>query len=586
MARLLSVNVGLPRDVPWRGETVHTGVYKSPVSGPRRVRRLNIDGDGQGDLRGHGGEMRAVLVYQADSYRHWAAHFGRDDLVHGNFGENFTVEGLPDDEVCVGDRYRVGTAVFEVTQPRVTCYRVGLRLGEPRLPALLVSHGRPGFYLRVIDEGEVEAGQEIVKVADGPERMTVAEIDALLYRAPHPADRLERALRVNALSPGWQASFRALLDQARGDGARPAGNAGLSPASLTPPAWDGFRPLRVQRVVDETPYIRSLWLTDPDGTPLPAARPGQYLTLRAGEAPGTVRSYSLSGRPGAPGYRISVKREEHGRASTWLHTGVRAGDDLQAAAPRGAFVLQDLREDTLPVVFVSAGVGVTPLLAMLHALADDAEATRHPVWWLHATRNEHTHAFAGEVRRLLARLPGSRLRVFYSRPGPAARLTAGTTAGRLTAGTVARLGLPGDAQAYVCGPEPFMRDVTEALRHQGTRRIHTEIFGSDPGSTPGIADRKRPSPHSLPSSGPGPRVEFVRSQVSATWNGDHDSLLELAEACDVPTRWSCRTGVCRTCETALMSGAVDYTTEPVEQPPPSSALICCSRPARDVILDL
>ncbi len=199
-----------------------------------------------------------------------------------------------------------------------------------------------------------------------------------------------------------------------------------------------------------------------------------------------------------------MKREEHGWASTWLHTGVRAGDDLQAAAPRGAFVLQDLREDTLPVVFVSAGVGVTPLLAMLHALADDAEAPRHPVWWLHATRNEHTHAFAGEVRRLLARLPGARLRVFYSRPEPAARLTAGTTAGRLTADTVTRLGLPGDAQAYVCGPEPFMRDVTEALRHQGIRHIHTEIFGSGPGSTPGIADRKRPSPHSLPSSGPGP----------------------------------------------------------------------------------
>ncbi|MDU0302050.1 MOSC and FAD-binding oxidoreductase domain-containing protein [Streptomyces sp. PAL114] len=588
MARLLSVNVGLPRDVPWRGETVHTGVYKSPVLGPRRVRRLNIDGDGQGDLRGHGGEMRAVLVYQADSYRHWAAHLGRDDLVHGNFGENFTVEGLPDDEVCVGDRYRIGTAVFEVTQPRVTCYRVGLRMGEPRLPALLVSHGRPGFYLRVIDEGVVAAGQEIVKVADGPERMTVAEIDALLYRPPHPADRLERALRVEALSPGWQASFRALLDQARGEGARPAGNAGLSPVPVTPPAWDGFRPLRVQRVVDETPYVRSLWLTDPDGTPLPAARPGQYLTLRAGEAPGTVRSYSLSGRPGAPGYRISVKREEHGRASTWLHTGVRAGDDLQAAAPRGAFVLQDLREDTLPVVFVSAGVGVTPLLAMLHALADDADAPRHQVWWLHATRNERTHAFAGEVRRLLARLPGARLRVFYSRPEPAARLAAGTTAGRLTADTVARLGLPGDAQAYVCGPDPFMRDVTAALRHQGTdpHHIHTEIFGVGPGSTPGIADRKRPSPHSLPSSGPGPRVEFARSQVSATWNGDHDSLLELAEACDVPTRWSCRTGVCRTCETALMSGAVDYTTEPVEQPPPGSALICCSRPARDVVLDL
>lgn len=591
MARLLSVNVGLPRDVPWRGETVHTGVFKSPVSGPRRVRRLNIEGDGQGDLRGHGGEMRAVLVYQADSYRHWSAHLGRDDLVHGNFGENFTVDGLADDEVCVGDRYRIGTAVFEVTQPRVTCYRVGMRLGEPRLPALLVSHGRPGFYLRVIDEGEVEAGQEIVKVADGPERMTVAEIDALLYRPPHPADRLERALRVGALSPGWQASFRALLDQARGDGDGAAGNAGLSPVSVTRPAWDGFRPLRVERVVDETPDVRSLWLTAPDGTPLPAARPGQYLTvrtLRTDEAPGTVRSYSLSGPPGASGYRISVKREEHGSASTWLHTGVRAGDDLQAAAPRGAFVLQDLREDPRPVVLVSAGVGVTPLLAMLYALADDADASRRRVWWLHATRNGRTHAFADEVRGLLGRLPDARLRVFYSRPGPDDHLDAGTTSGRLTADAVARLGLPRDAQAYLCGPDLFMRGVTEALEHHGLDplHIHTEIFGAGPGSTPGIAARKRPSPHSLPSSGPGPRVEFARSQVSATWNGDHDSLLDLAEACDVPTRWSCRTGVCRTCETALMSGAVDYTTEPVEQPPPSSALICCSRPDGDVVLDL
>ncbi|MFD3891318.1 MOSC domain-containing protein [Streptomyces cellulosae] len=589
MARLLSVNVGLPRDVPWRGETVHTGVFKSPVSGPRRVRRLNIEGDGQGDLHGHGGEMRAVLVYQADSYRHWAVHLGRDDLVHGNFGENFTVDGLADDEVCVGDRYRIGTAVFEVTQPRVTCYRVGMRLGEPRLPALLVSHGRPGFYLRVIDEGDVEAGQEIVKVADGPERMTVAEIDALLYRPPHPADRLERALRVDALSPGWQASFRALLDQARDEGGGAVGNAGLSPVSVTRPAWDGFRPLRVERVVDETPDVRSLWLTAPDGTPLPAARPGQYLTVRTprtDEAPGTVRSYSLSGPPGAPGYRISVKREEHGRASTWLHTGVRAGDGLQAAAPRGAFVLQDLREDPRPVVLVSAGVGVTPLLAMLYALADDA--SRRQVWWLHATRNGRTHAFAGEICGLLSRIPDARLRVFYSRPGPEDHLDAGTTSGRLTADAVAELGLPHDAQAYLCGPDLFMRGITEALQHNGVDplHIHTEIFGATPGSTPGIAVRERPGPHSLPSSGPGPRVEFARSQVSATWNGDHDSLLELAEACDVPTRWSCRTGVCRTCETALMSGAVDYTAEPVEQPPPSSALICCSRPDGDVVLDL
>src|SRR6516165_3620629 len=191
---LLSVNVGLPKDVTWHGRTVRTAVWKKPVAGPRIVRRLNIDG----------GEHRAVFVYQIGSYRYWQARLGRDDFTFGQFGENFTVDGLADDEVCIGDRYRIGRALFEVTQPRVTCYRVGIRMEEPQMAALLVSHHRPGFYLRVLEEGEVGAGDEITKVADGPERITVAAIDALLY-LPNPSrEQLERSLRVPALSLGWK----------------------------------------------------------------------------------------------------------------------------------------------------------------------------------------------------------------------------------------------------------------------------------------------------------------------------------------------------------------------------------------------
>src|SRR5690242_7771927 len=272
MARLLSVNVGMPKDVQWRGRTVFTGVFKDPVEGPQRVRRLNIDGDGQGDVAGHGGEQRAVFVYQSESYRYWERELGRGDFVYGQFGENFTVEGLGDDEVCIGDRYRIGTAVFEVTQPRVTCYRVGLRMNDPRMPALLVSHRRPGFYFRVLEEGEVEAGDGIVKLAAGPEQMTVAEADALLYLPGHPRQQLLRALRIPALSPGWQASFKALLEA---DG---SGNAGLSVTS-PPPAWPGFRPLTVTAITRETESVISIRLEDPDGAAVPAARPGQYLTV-------------------------------------------------------------------------------------------------------------------------------------------------------------------------------------------------------------------------------------------------------------------------------------------------------------------
>ncbi|MBM9510097.1 MOSC and FAD-binding oxidoreductase domain-containing protein [Actinacidiphila acididurans] len=591
MATLTSVNVGLPKDVPWQGRTVRTGVWKAPVTGPRMARRLNIDGDGQGDLAGHGGEMRAVLVYQLDSYRHWARELDRDDLRPGHFGENFTVDGLPDDEVCVGDRYRIGGAVFEVTQPRVTCYRVGLRLGVPAMAALLVAHRRPGFYLRVIEEGEVAAGQEIVKVADGPEGMTVEEIDAVLYLPGRTREQVERALRIPALSPGWQASMRALLDQPDGGSATGAGNAGLTGATAPPPAWPGFRPLTVTQVRPESGSVLSLTLAAPDGAALPPPLPGQFVTLRIRPADGAaplVRSYSLSGEPDAGTYRISVKREPHGVASGYLHARARAGDEVETAAPRGTFCLSGGAE---PVVLLSSGVGATPVLAMLHALA--RSGADREVWWLYGARDGTEHPFAAESRDLLAALPRTRSRVFYSRPGPGDRAGEDyTDAGRLTPARIGGLGLPADAHAYLCGPRAFMDDSTAALVDAGLdpSRIHTELFGAAAGLTPGIAAAGGRAPHQPAGEpGTGPEVTFARSGLTVRWPAGCASLLELAEACDVPVRWSCRTGVCHTCELPLLAGAVAYSPDPVEPPAAGNALICCSRPADDVesvVLDL
>src|SRR5262249_5725112 len=324
MAHLLSVNVGLPRDISWRGKTVHTAVWKEPVQGRRMVRRLNIVGDGQGDLAGHGGEHRAVFVYQIDSYSYWQKQLGRSDFVHGQFGENFTVDGLSDQTVCIGDRYRIGGALFEVTQPRVTCYRVGIRMNEPQMAALLVAHGRPGFYFRVLEEGEVEAGDEIVQVATDPECMTVFEITALLYMPEHPRSQLERALRIPALSAGWRASFQALIEQKQ-SGAATTGNAGLALASGPTPAWRGFRPLRVSRKERESRNVISLALEPIDGRPLPAELPGQFVALRlrpAPDAPALMRSYSLSGESRSGHYRVSVKREAHGAAGAFIHDKV------------------------------------------------------------------------------------------------------------------------------------------------------------------------------------------------------------------------------------------------------------------------
>ena len=404
MPRLVSVNVGLPRDVAWQGRTVHTAVWKAPVTGRRHVGRLDVDGDAQGDLEGHGGEQRAVLVYQVESYRYWERELGRGPWNPGQFGENFTAEGLSDDEVCIGDRYRIGGALFEVTQPRVTCFRVGMRMEEPRMAALLVAHRRPGFYLRVIQEGEVGAGDEILRVARGPEEMTVAEIDALLYLPGHPRDRLERALRIPALSVGWQESFRALLAQERAGGP-PAGNAGLAPEAAPAPAWKGFRTMRVAKRVQESASILSLTLEGVDGLPLALPAPGQFVVVRVCPSPGAppvLRSYSLSDLPGMDHYRVSVKRETKGVASGYIFDRVHNGDTLDVSAPRGSFTL---RPEGDAVVLASAGVGATPVLAMLHALA----ASRSPRRILLA------------VRRARWRRPSLCQRVAGTPPGSAER---------------------------------------------------------------------------------------------------------------------------------------------------------------------
>ena len=580
---LLSVNVGMPQDVTWRGRTVHTAVWKNPVAGPRLVRRLNIEGDGQGDLAGHGGEQRAVFVYQIESYRYWQEQLGRDDFGYGQFGENFTVQGLADDQVCIGDRYRIGAAVFEVTQPRVTCFRVGIRMDDPRMPALLVSQHRPGFYFRVLTEGAVEAGQEIVKLASGPEGMTVAEMDALLYLPGHPRQQVLRALRIPALSGGWKASFQEMLDQA----GEAAGNAGLTEAS-PPPAWPGFRPLAVTRISRESETVVSVHLADPGGGSVPAALPGQFLTLRLHPDPAErplLRSYSLSGPPGARDYRISIKREEHGAGSQFLHTRVRTGDLLEAAAPRGTFIL---RPGQAPVLLISAGVGATPVLAMLHALA--AARSGRDIWWLHGARRRADEPFAAESRALLAALPSAHRHVCYSSPDPGdIQGRDYDTAGRLSAPVLAALDLPRNADAYLCGPPAFMADVSAALAAAGIQaaRIHTEVFGAGPAQTPGIAPAAARRPHPPAGQpGSGPLVAFARSDLTARWDPGYASLLEFAEACDVPVRWSCRTGVCHTCETTVMSGTVRYAPAPVDDPAEGSVLICCSQPRDDLVLDL
>ena len=584
MGRLVSVNVGLPRDVAWRAEMVRTAIWKQAVRDRRMVRRLNVAGDGQGDLAGHGGEHRAVMVYQTDSYRYWESHLGRSDFIFGQFGENFTVDGLSDDQVCIGDRYRIGGALFEVTQPRVTCYRVGIRMDEPAMAALLVSHHRPGFYLRVLEEGDVGAGDEIMKVGDGPERITVADIDALLYLPSRSHDQLESSLRIPALSPGWKSSLQALLNQ----GDSEAGNPGLTASSGPPPAWRGFRSMRVTKVDRESSSVISLSFEQLDGSPLPAALPGQFLVLRlrlTPDGPPLLRNYSMSGAPGAKAYRVSVKHEVNGAVSSFLHDRVNAGHVLEVSAPRGTFTL---RPGDAPVVLISAGIGATPLLAMLHALA--SVASPREVWWLYGARNRTEHPFAKESRELLKALVRGQSHIVYSKPEPEDQLGLDyDSVGHLNAPLLDRLGLDRNADFYLCGPPSFLRSFAMGLRTWGadSTQVHAEVFGPEEPMQSGITSSSRLAPHlPLGIPGLGPQISFTRSGLTVPWDSRFPSLLELAEACDVPVKWSCRTGVCHTCECALIGGAVNYQPAPLEPPAEGNLLICCSQPSSNIEIDL
>lgn len=586
MARLLSVNVGLPKEVSWSGRTVWTGIWKVPVEGRRIARRFNIEGDGQGDLIGHGGEQRAVLVYQMDSYRYWEAQLRRGDFTFGQFGENFTVEGLPDNEVCIGDRYRIGNALFEVSQPRVTCYRVGIRMREPRMAALLVSSLRPGFYFRVIEEGDVGAGDEITKAASGPEGMTISQINGLLYLPGHPRAKLEQALRMPALSIGWQGSFRALLEREMHH--QPGGgNPGLAPETGPQPAWPGFRNLELTQKHRESDNVVSLVLAPRHGDALAMPQPGQFIVLRVRPGPNVtplLRSYSLLDLPSTRSYRIGVKREPHGIASAYLHDQVRVGDSLEVSAPRGNFILRPGEE---PVVLLSAGIGVTPVLSMLHALA--ASRSSRNVRWIYGARNGAHHPFSAEMRQMFPLLPNLDADILYSQPDANDRPGLDYDQfGHVTMQLLEARDVPRNAQFYLCGPAGFLRDLRTGLLRYGVPadHIHAEVFGSGEFGTPGLINEHYRPPHSLDTIAGSPLISFARSGVAAGWNGSYRTLLEVAEACDVPVQWSCRTGVCHRCEVGLVAGTVKYDPEPLEPPAEGNLLTCCAQPTSDVVIDL
>jgi ferredoxin-NADP reductase/MOSC domain-containing protein YiiM len=579
---LRSVNVSMPKDIVHNGKTVTTGIFKEPVEGRVTLRRLNLDGDGQADLWGHGGAFRAVYAYSFENYAYWARELGRDDFTVGQFGENFTVEGMLEDDVHVGDVFRVGSALVEVSQPRVPCYKLAIKMGIEGFQNQFLASGRMGFYFRVLEEGEVGAGDTIQLVKRDPRAMTVREINELLYFDKENLKGTAKALDIPALSHGWKGSFEERLAKA------------AAPAETR----EGYCIFVVDRKEPESETITSFYLVPEDGAALPRFLPGQFLSFELsipGQPKPVIRTYSLSDSPNADYYRVSIKREPApagrpdltpGLSSNYFHDQVGVGTTLRVGAPRGKFHLDPDGERA--VVLLSGGVGLTPMISMMNAIVQSG--TRRPVWFIHGARNGREHAMGAHVRRLAEANDSVHAHIRYSQP------EAGDiegrdydSRGRVDIALLKQVLPFDDYEFYLCGPTPFMRSLYCGLLSLDVseERVHYEFFG--PASVL-KEDAKPTGPARVPTAeaelAGGIKVTFARSGVTAGWDPACESILDLAERHGLSPDYSCRSGICHTCMCALVEGEVEYLEEPLDEPDPGCVLICCSRPKTSLVIEV
>ena len=491
MMNVISVNVSLAKEVPYRGRIVRTGIFKEPVSGRVRVRRLNIDGDDQADRRVHGvGFDMAIYFYPVEHYAFWASELGRDGFPYGQFGENLTVEGLREDTVRVGDTFRIGGTLMQVTQPRIPCYKLAMRMEAGQdFPARFQESGRMGFYCRVLEEGEIGAGDSIELVEGDKNAVTIAEfIRVYLYESHEPAS-LKRILASRYLSEPWRSYLEKMLKK-------------VEPVKR-PRGWEGFRPFIVDKKVLESGTITSFYLKPQDGESLPPFLPGQFLTFRLNlpnHPTPLMRTYSLSDSPNhLDYYRVTIKRLpapmeppglKPGLSSNYFHDQVELGTRLCVQAPQGKFFLDP--KDTTPVVLLSGGVGLTPMISMLNAIVESGN--KRPVWFVHGTRNGDDQAMKTHIRRLAAENANVKVHVSYSQPRSEDREGRDyENRGYVNVEMLQQILPPAAYDFYLCGPQPFMKSLFNGLLKWGVpeSRINFEFFGPALALKEGAGDEKK-----------------------------------------------------------------------------------------------
>lgn len=574
-AHVVAVSVAVPRWEEIYGRRTFTSIVRDAVYDPVRFER-----------GGPAGNMTAVhtedvYAFFAEHYDHWASELGVDRRAWGDchWGENLMLAGLREESLHIGDRLRIGTAILEVTSPRIPCLKLAWRIGQPEgAVARLIASGLTGCYMRVIAGGVVQASDAVERIAHDPGAITVLNLGRLLFDdSIVDLDILRRTMA----TPG-------LGDQASGM-LRQRINALADRQSLAVGRWQGWRPFVVTRTQREARATRSFWMTPADGGPIAGYRAGQHLVVRLpDDAGGHVRTWSISDHGGdSHSYRLSIKHEADGSASAWMNETLEPGAALMARPPTGRFTID--RAGVLRIVMISAGIGVTPLVAMLKAHAAGG-ADAPPLLWLHVARSGADHVLAREVDAILARLPSAERHIYYTRPDPddvqgrdydhggrldVPRLTALLAQDYALNPFGRTIELPGDqSDFYICGPRRFEEMVRTALADAGVEpgRIRSENF------------RPAAQPDTATDTPECAQILFARSGRSLRWDRDDGrSLLEVAETAGLTPDSGCRMGSCGSCAVGLIGGKIGYRFAPAADPGPGRILLCCSEPASKAV---
>lgn len=560
--RLVAVHVGAvaplgPRSVP-------SGFVKHRVSGSVDVGEVNLAGDAQADLVNHGGPDKAVYGYPSAHYETWSAEYphlsGIGEM--GAFGENLTIAGQTEHSVCVGDIYQIGSVVLQVSQPRKPCFKLALRFSENSVPKRLVESGRCGWYFRVLKTGRFSQGERVMLKARPNPEWPIVRLAAVTYDPASSEEVLRAAHQIQELAPAWRKHIDSAL---------------LAQAALK--IWDSFRPFRISGNNQQSSTIRSFDLEPMDGGGVVPHLPGQFLTLRiriAGQKAPVVRTYSLTNVPNSRSYSISVKRE--GVASSWLHDAP-VGEEVECLAPKGRFTPD--KASSRPLVLLSAGVGVAPVLSMLRAsVVNDGlggGGTR-AVFFIHGARNSLEHAHSADVRALASRHGFVTPHFVYSQPLVDDKVGREyDSEGRIDVGLLRKILPKEDCDFCICGPSGFMRDVIAALSELGVARsrLRMEAFGPSAAPRAGGGELQQSDISTKPVL-----VVFSRSDRKMTWTPEGGTLLELAEAEGLTLASECRIGNCGVCATSLLAGQVAYADEPSVSVEEEKVLLCCAKPAQ------